>query len=59
MTNEERIKKEIFTTEYLAEHFVVYNEHENMFVASDGNRFYWKEDAIKYEIEWLRSESTM
>lgn len=57
MTNEERIKKEIFTTEYLAEQLIVHNVQEDMFITSDGNGFYWKEDAIKYEIEWLRSES--
>ena len=57
MTNEERIKEKMFTTESLAEQLVVYDKHENMFRTSDGNGFYWKEDAIKYEIEWLRSES--
>lgn len=57
MTNEERIKEKILTTEYLAELLVVYDNDENMYRTSDGSSFYWKEDAIKDEIEWLRSES--
>lgn len=57
MTNEERIKNEILTTEVLARYLVVYNDDEGMHYTSDGNGFYWREDAINHEIEWLKSES--
>lgn len=57
MTNEERIRKEILTIEALAEYLVVYNDDWGMYYTSDGNGFYWKQDAIDHEIEWLRSES--
>lgn len=57
MTNEERIKEKILTTEYLAELLVNYDIYENMYRTSDGSGFYWKDEAIKYEIEWLQSES--
>lgn len=59
MTNEERIKEKILTTEYLAELLVNYDTSVGMYCTSDGNGFYWKKDAIKYEIEWLQSESTI
>lgn len=57
MTNEERIRKEIITTKALAEHFVVYNDDFGMYYTSDGNGFYWRDDAIDHEIHWLQSES--
>ena len=57
MTNEERIKQEIVTTEALARYLVIYNDDYGMYYTSDGNSYYWKEDAIKHEIEWLQSES--
>lgn len=57
MTNEERIKNEIITTEALARYLIKYNDDCGMFYTSDGNAFAWREDAIKHEIEWLRSES--
>ena len=57
MTNEERIKKEIITTENLAKYLVVYNDDWGMYYTSDGSGFYWWKDAIDYEIEWLKSES--
>ena len=57
MTNEERIKKEIVTTEALARYLVDYSDNYGMFYTSDGNAFAWYEDAINHEIEWLRSES--
>ena len=57
MTNEERVRQEIFTTESLARYLVVYNERNGMYYTSDGNAFYWSIDAINHEIEWLKSES--
>ena len=57
MTNEERVRKEILTTEALAEYLVVYNDDWGMYYTSDGDGFYWKKDAIDHEIEWLKSES--
>ena len=57
MTNEERIKKEIIKTEVLADYLVVYNDDWGMYYTSDGSSYCWKEDAIKHEIEWLKSES--
>lgn len=57
MTNEQRIKEEIFTTEALARYLVDYNESDGMHYTSDGNAFYWGKDAIDHEIEWLKSES--
>jgi len=56
MTNEERVRKEILTTKALARYLVVYNDDWGMYYTSDGNGFYWKEDAINYEIKWLKSE---
>lgn len=57
MTNEQRIREEISTTEKLAKYLIIYNDYWGMFYASDGNSFYNIEEAIDYEVEWLRSES--
>ena len=57
MTNKERILKEMFSTEVMARYLVVYNDDWGQFCTSDGNGFYYKEDAINHEIQWLLSES--
>lgn len=57
MTNEKRIRKEISTTEKLAKYLVAYNDYWGYFYTSDGSKFNIKEDAINYEINWLKSES--
>ena len=57
MTNEQRIKNEISTTEKLAEYLIVYNDYDGKYYTSDGTAFYVKEEAIEYEVEWLQSES--
>lgn len=51
MTNEQRVREIIFTTEALARYLVVYNECDGMHYTSDGNAFFWKTDAIVHEIE--------
>jgi hypothetical protein len=57
MTNEQRIRKEISTTEKLAKYLVVYNDYWGYFYTSDGSSFLLKEEAIDYEISWLKSKS--
>lgn len=57
MTNEQRIRNIISTTEKLAEYLLAYNEHDGKYYASDGTAFYLEEEAIEYEVEWLQSES--
>jgi hypothetical protein len=57
MTNEERVRQEIISTQALAEYLIVYNDDWGMYYTSDGNGFYWRDDAIRYEIKWLQSES--
>lgn len=57
MTNEERVREEILTTEALARYLVAYNDDWGMYYTSDGNGFYFEIDAINHEIEWLKSES--
>lgn len=58
MTNEERIREEIVTTEKLANYLIVYNDYYGMFYASDGSSFYDIKEAIDYEIDWLQTESS-
>ena len=57
MTNEKRIRKEISTTEKLAKYLVIYNDYWGYFYTSDGSKFFIEEDAINYEINWLKSKS--
>ena len=59
MTNEERIRENISTTEKLAEYLVIYNDYYGEYYTSDYSIFEpnEREKAIKHEIEWLRSES--
>lgn len=59
MTNEQRVMEKLFTTEDLARYLVTYNECDGLHYTSDGNAFYWKKDAIAYEIEWLKSEEVV
>lgn len=58
MTNEERIREEIVTTEKLANYLIVYNDYYGMIYASDGSSFYDIKEAIDYEIDWLQTESS-
>ena len=57
MTNEQRIREEISTTEKLAKYLIIYNDYWGMFYASDGSSFCNIEEAIDYEVEWLRRKS--
>lgn len=59
MTNEERIKKEMLTTEVLARYLVSYNDDWGAYYTSDGTSFYHRSEAINYEIKWLQSESNI
>ena len=55
MTNEQKIKDSI-TTRALAESLITYNKQEDLYYTSDSNGFYFKQDAIEHEIDWLKSE---
>lgn len=57
MTNKERIIEKMFITEAMAEYLIQYNDDWGQFYTSDGNGFYYKEEAIEHEIAWLLSES--
>jgi hypothetical protein len=57
MTNEQRIRNNISTTEKLAEYLIVYNDYNGKYYTSDGTAFYVEKEAIEYEVEWLQSES--
>lgn len=57
MTNEQRIRNNISTTEKLAEYLITYNDYNGKYYTSDSTSFYVEEEAIEYEIEWLQSES--
>lgn len=59
MTNEERIRNNISTTEKLAEYLIIYNDYYGEYYTSDNYVFEprEREKAIKHEIEWLKSES--
>lgn len=56
MTNEQKIREEISTTEGLAEYLIVYSDEYGCYYANDGSRYYIYEDALNYEIDWLRQE---
>lgn len=56
MTNEQKIREEISTTERLAEYLITYNDGDGRYYVSDGEYFYDINEAIKYEIEWLKRE---
>lgn len=56
MTNEQKIREKISTTEALAECLVVYNDGDGRYYVSDGEYFYDIDEAIAYEIKWLKSE---
>lgn len=57
MTNEQRIRNEISTTEKLADYLIVFNDENGKYYTSDGTPFHVEKEAIEYEIEWLQSES--
>lgn len=57
MTNERRIRRNISTTEKLADYLINYNDCNGKYYTSDGTAFYIKKEAIEYEVEWLQSES--
>ena len=46
MTNEERIKKEMLTTEVLARYLVSYNDDWGAYYTNDGTSFYHRSEAI-------------
>lgn len=56
ITNELKIRKKISTTEALAEFLIVYNDVNDRYYVSDGTYFYDRNEAINYEIKWLRNK---
>ena len=56
MTNEQKIREKISTTEALAESLVVYNDGDGRYYVSNGEYFYDRDEAITYEIKLLKSE---
>lgn len=57
MTNEQKIRSELSTTEGLAEYLVIYNDYYGYFYTSDGTACDTKYEAIRHEVDWLCSES--
>ena len=57
MTNEEKIRSEIATTEGLVEYLVEYNDYDGYFYTIDGTSFDTKYEAVEYTVKWLQSES--
>ena len=56
MTNEQKIREKISTTVTLAESLVIYNDGDGRYYVSNGEYFYDRDEAITYEIKWLKSE---
>lgn len=48
MTNEQRIRETISTTEKLADYLITYNDYNGKYYTSDGTHFYVEEEAIEY-----------
>ena len=56
MTNEQKIREKISTTEGLANYLITYDDSYGEFIASDSERFETKNEAVNHEINWLKEE---
>ena len=56
MTNEQKIREKISTTEGLANYLITYDDSYGEFLASDSERFETKNEAVNHEINWLKEE---
>ena len=56
MTNEQKIREKISTTEGLANYLTTYDDSYGEFIASDSERFETKNEAVNHEINWLKEE---
>ena len=56
MTNEQKIREKISTTEGLANYLITYDDSYGEFISSDSERFETKNEAVNHEIHWLKEE---